>query len=202
MRERFSHAVSLVRAGKEEQARPLLASLRSTNPVLEDYYLHFLALVDQREGHARASATADDQLVSAYPNSVWIPHALARRALRALESGSPDVAVLVERSLAHPDADAESRALALLVRGEQYAATRPRDAYRVFHQVRRLGGWAAGRARAGTAALETAHPSLRRDVKLQLAEASLLAAEGRRDLAAERLEELARVAPANGASPH
>ncbi len=195
MRERFAHAVALVQAGKEAQARPILASLRSTNPVLEDYYLHFLALVDQREGRASASATADDQLLEEYPESVWIPHALARQAVRALASGSPNVAVLAERSLAHPDADAESRALALLVRGEHRAAGRPRDAYVTFHRVRRLGGWAAERARAETQALETSHPELLTDVKLQLAEASLRAAEGRRDLAAERLEQLARVTP-------
>jgi len=197
IRERFAHAVALVQAGKEARARPILASLRSTNPVLEDYYLHFLALVDQRAGRASASATADDQLLGEYPESVWIPHALARQAARALDRGTPDVAVLIERSLAHPDADADSRALALFVRANQRAGTRPREAYRLFHRVRRLGGWAAEPARAGTRALEAAHPSLLADVKLQLAEAALRAAEGQRDLAAERLEDLARLTPAH-----
>jgi soluble lytic murein transglycosylase len=197
----LAQAVALMSDGQDAQALPLLTDLLATEPVLTDYYLHFLAAIAQRAGRDTDAAALDARLAAEYPESVWIPHLLARGAARARATEPAEAAVLVERSLAHPDNDAASRALALLTRGELRAATDPRAAYRIYHDVRRLGGPPAERARAHTRALDERYPGLLADVDLQLAESAMRAAEGRRDLAAERLTALAAAVPVGSRWP-
>jgi Tfp pilus assembly protein PilF len=112
----LAQAVALMSDGQDALALPLLTDLLAAEPVLTDYYLHFLAAIAQRAGRDAAAAALDVRLSGEHPESVWIPHVLAREAARARATQPAEAALLVERSLAHPDNDAASRALALLPR--------------------------------------------------------------------------------------
>jgi len=192
----LGRALDLAARGEDRAARALLEALLETDGRLADHYLHQLAALAARDGRAAEAAAADTRLLAEFPSSVWVPAALARAAARA-EKGAGDPDALAARALAHPDVDAGSRALALLVQGDRRAATAPREAYRLHHDVRRIGGPAAGAAIARGRALERAHPALLTDVDLQLEEAALCHAEGRAEEAAARLKALAaRIAPA------
>jgi soluble lytic murein transglycosylase len=192
----LAHALVLVAEGREPAARATLETLLASDHGLEDYYLNALAALDHRAGRAEDGAAHDGRLLARHPESVWTPLALAREAARARERGDPGAEALLERSLAHPLADAESRALALLVRAEGQSSGSPAGAYRTLHQVRRLGGPAATVAGARATVLERAHPALLRDVPLQLDEAAVLQSEGRLDAAVDRLTEVAEGTPA------
>jgi soluble lytic murein transglycosylase len=193
--QNLAHTLALVAEGRESAARASLGALLASDRTLEGYYLNALAALDHRAGHAEDGAAHDQRLLARHPASVWVPLALAREGARARARGEPAAEAFVERSLAHPLADAESRALALLVRAEGQSSGSPAAAYRTLHQVRRLGGPAATLAGTRAAALERAHAELLRDVSLQLEEAAVLQSEGRLDAAVDRLTEVAESTP-------
>lgn len=187
-RRTFGEAVGRYDRGDLEAARPLFRALLDSYPVLADYHLAYLAAIEDRSGRAQESSAWDDRLLAAHPASIWVPSALARRARTASALGDPRTEELAARAHDAAERDADARGVALLVQAELRVATRPREAYALYQEVRRGGGTAAPRARDACAALEAAHPDLLDDPTLLLAEGRLLAMEGRSDAAVARLE--------------
>ncbi len=195
-RLRFADAMARVERGDDVGARPIFAALLRVYPELEDYHLINLAAIDERAGRLTECAALLDRLVGEHPASVWISHALARRARVAAALGDLEADAFVTRALAARGADDASRAAALLVRADLRTATNPREALAVYHEVRRTSGMSATAARTRSDALIAAHPEVLADPALLYAEGAQLLREGRLDDAAARLEAAARAAPA------
>lgn len=194
-RPRFADAMARVERGDDVGARPIFATLLRVYPELEDYHLINLAGIDERAGRLIDSAALLDRLVEEHPASVWISHALARRARVAAALGDSEADTFVTRALAVRGADDASRAAALLVRAGLRTTTSPREALALYHEVRRTAGMSATAARARSDALIAAHPEVLDDPALLYAEGAQLLREGRLDDAATRLEAAARSTP-------
>ncbi len=187
-RRTFTEAVTLYQRDALDTARPLFLTLVETYPTLADYHLAYLAAIEDRTGHGREAAGFDDRLLEAHRASVWAPSAAARRARVALALGDPRTEELAEGARAMAEHDPNARGVALAVLAALRAPTRPREAYELYQEVRRLAGESAPLARDASAALERAHPELLQDPALLLAEGRLLASEQRTELAVTRLE--------------
>ena len=187
-RTTFVEAVALYDRGSLEQARTRFLALRDSYPQLADYHLAYLAAIADRSGRPSEAAAFDDRLLAAHPASVWVPAAAARRARIALALGDARTEEFAVRARDLASDDADSRGTALTVLAALRTPDRPREAYALYEEVRRIGGPATTRAREACTALEAQHPELLDDPSLLLTEGRLLAAEGRLDEAAHRLE--------------
>jgi soluble lytic murein transglycosylase len=196
-RAAFVEAVSLYERGAMEAARPRFRALLDSYSALEDYHLAYLAAIDDRAGHPQEASALDDRLLATHPASVWVPTALARRARIALELDDPRAEELAERARSAAEDDTNARAVAVSVQAALRAATRPREAYELYQDIRRSGGEPARLAREASTQLEAAHPELLDDPTLLLAEGRLLASEGRFEPAIRRLETAVTAAAGN-----
>ncbi len=187
-RQTFAEAVAQYDRGDLATAGASFRALLDAYPALADYHLANLAAIEDKSGHPQDAAAWDDRLLTAYPESVWVPTALARRARIAAAIGDPRAEELATRARDASADDANARSWGLVILAGLRAPTRPREAYALYQEARRVGGEAAPLARDACTALAARHPELLDDPALALAEGRLLAAAGQSGPAIERLE--------------
>jgi soluble lytic murein transglycosylase-like protein/TolA-binding protein len=177
-RQTFVDAVTRYERGDLAPAGAAFRTLVDAYPALGDYHLAYLAAIADRTGQPAEASKWDDRLLTTHPESIWIPTALARHARIAAALGDPRAEELAKRARDAGTHDPNARGWGLAVLAGLRAPTRPREAYELYQEARRVGGEAASVGRDGCRALAARHPELLQDPALTLAEGRLLALEG------------------------
>ena len=180
-RATFVDAVTRYERGDLAPAGAAFRTLVDSYPALGDYHLAYLAAIADRTGQPAEASSWDDRLLASHPESIWIPSALARHARIAAALGDPRAEELALRARDAGTHDPNARAVGIAVLAGLRAPTRPREAYELYQEARRIGGEATAVAREGCRALADRHPELLDDPALMLAEGRLLVIEGDAD---------------------
>ncbi|HTM10323.1 MAG TPA: transglycosylase SLT domain-containing protein [Verrucomicrobiae bacterium] len=181
-RELFSKAYALFSANDPRSAEELFLRTLDRGFILEDYSLHFLAVIAAKTGNAPAARQYYAQLHQKFPDSLWLPDAdlqLARSAVAEKDYVKAiDLCRALRASRAKKDiADEATYLLALSYEG----AGDWKQSYGAYQEVRRaapLSPWDAP-ARKAVATLRDRFPELFpvTAAEAQLAEADLLTRE-------------------------
>lgn len=190
-RRTFVDAVTRYERGELASAGAAFRTLIDSYPALGDYHLAYLAAIADRSGQPAEAAAWDDRLLSMHPESVWVPTALARHARIAAALGDPRAEELATRARDAGAQDPNARGWGLVVLAGLRAPTRPREAYELYQEARRVGGEAARVARDGCRELAARHPELADDPALALAEGRLLVTENDTEGAIARFRDAA-----------
>src|SRR3954468_2019598 len=84
-RELFSRAYALSASGQADPAEVLFLRTLERRFVLEDYSLHFVALIAAKHGNVQSPRQYYAALQQRLPDSVWLPHADLQLAKFSLE---------------------------------------------------------------------------------------------------------------------
>src|SRR5689334_4419729 len=181
-RDLFSKAYALFTADDLRPAEELFLRTLDRGYVLEDYSLHFLAVIAAKNGNAQAARQYYAQLQQKFPDSVWVTDAdlqLARFALA--EKNYPKTAELARALRAgRAKKDIADEATYLLALAQEGAGDW-KQSYAAYQELRRsapLSSWDAP-ARKAVAALREKNPDLfpMSAPDAQLAEGDLLTRE-------------------------
>jgi soluble lytic murein transglycosylase len=159
---RFAEAYRLIRSGDNQQARPLLESLRDYPP-LRDYTLHYLALACSRTDAAAQALDLWTELVRDYPQSLLFAQAVLDRGRLHRARGEAEQARADFTAARNAGGPAVSHAARLELAEVELEAGQIAAAYAELMTLRRAAaGTASGRrARRQVAELRRAHPELR-----------------------------------------
>lgn len=181
-RDHFSKAYALFAADDLRPAEELFLRTLDRGYVLEDYSLHFLAVIAARNGNAQAARQYYAQLQQKFPDSVWVSDADLQLARFALAEKNYPRTVEISRALragrAKKDVADEANYLLALA---QEGAGDWKQSYSAYQELRRsapLSSWDAP-ARQAVAALRDKYPDLfpMATPEAQLSEADLLTRE-------------------------
>jgi peptidoglycan lytic transglycosylase len=181
-RDLFAKAYALFAADDLRPAEDLFLRTLDRGYVLEDYSLHFLAVIAAKNGNAQAARQYYAQLQQKFPDSVWVADADLQLARFALEEKNYPKATELARALRAGRAkkDVADEAAYLLALAQEGAGDW-KQSYAAYQEVRRsapLSSWDAP-ARKAVAALREKYPELSpmSTPDAQLAEGELLTRE-------------------------
>ncbi len=118
LRELFSRAHTLFSQGNPSQAEELFLKTLDLNSSLEDYSLHFLAVISFSRSDLSLARNYLSRLNQRFPQSVWVPHAELQLAKISLAEKNYDQAMDELQALRTRTAKREISAEALYLLGQ------------------------------------------------------------------------------------
>lgn len=181
-RELFARAAALFAQGDSRLAEEMFLRTLERNYILEDYSLHYLALIAVKSANLPAARQYYSQLQLKFPDSVWLPHADLQLAKLALAERNYPRAAELARSLRALRAKKELADEAGYLLGQALEGSGDtKQAYAAYQDLRRsapLSTWDVS-ARNAVAALREKSPEIfgLAAPETALAEADLLTRE-------------------------